>query len=505
MFDKLKSMLSFDRPARLLALFVGVTSVLWVVQASLLQNILPLDAVEAVVWGDQLQWGQMKSPPLSGWLAAAFWHLSGRGDWSLYLLEALTSAVGLWFVYKLAREFMDEAESATATLLLCFLYYYNPPAMKFCSHSTQIALLPAMTLYFVRALRGGKWRDWLLLAVFSALAMLGKYSAAQLLIAFGAVMLGTRIGRKRLLSPGPYLCAALFLALLAPHIVWLFDHDFLAIKHMDERMRAEGATWYLPFLDFGVLLYPFLNSAVGLAVGMLPWRKDQLERRETDKEALAILLPVALIPPGIYVLLSACGQALILQWFSYLAFPAGIVTMLLWPYRCGRREFKHLFLLLNFCIVILLIATTVDVMTKPRFKIHSEPDDIVAAGEAFWKRHGNGRPLEVVFGDRWLAGVMELYAPGHPSACDGRDVCTWELVRERAHKNGMLLVYQHHIPSELEFWPNVHPEGVDDGNCKIRFRARFGKTKRKEIRFAYVPPEAPPRKSDRRPADPARP
>ena len=153
MFDKLRSMFSFDHPARLLAVFIAVTSVLWIVQVSLLQNVLPLDAVEAVVWGNQLQWGQMKSPPLSGWLATIFWHLSGGGDWSLYLLEALTTAVGLWFAYKLAREFTDEIGAATATLLLCFLFYYNPPAMKFCSHSTQIALLPAMTLYFVRALR----------------------------------------------------------------------------------------------------------------------------------------------------------------------------------------------------------------------------------------------------------------------------------------------------------------------------------------------------------------
>ena len=481
--------MTFDHPARLLAVFIAVTSVLWIVQVSLLQSVLPLDAVEAVVWGNQLQWGQMKSPPLSGWLAAMFWHLSGGGDWSLYLLEALATAVGLWFAYKLAREFMDETGGATATLLLCFLFYYNPPAMKFCSHSTQIALLPAMTLYFVRALRDGKLKDWLLLAVFSALATLGKYSAVQLLIGFAAVMPMTKIGRKRLLSYQPYLCAALFFVLLAPHIVWLFEHDFLSIKHMDGRLNGKEAAWYLPFRNLAIMLYPFLSCAIALAVGMFPWRKDRLERRAPDKEALALLLPVALVPPGIYVLLSACGKMLVEQWFSYLAFPAGVVTMLLWPFRCGRREFRNLFLLLNLGIVVLLIATTVDLLVKARLKIHSDPQKIVAAGEAFWKRHGEGRPLEVVFGDRWLAGVMELYSSAHPSTCDGRDICTWELVRKKARKNGMLFIPGDKLPNRADFLPEVRIKELKREKFQLHYRARFGKNREEDIWFVYVPPE----------------
>ncbi|MCI5779414.1 MAG: glycosyltransferase family 39 protein [Lentisphaeria bacterium] len=487
-FSRVKTWLSFDRPAQLTAVFVGISGLAWVVHTSLLQNILPLDAVEAVVWGNQMQWGQMKSPPLSGWFAAAFWHLSGGGDWALYLLAELTTVIGLWFGYKLAREFMDEYGSATATLLLCFLCYYNPPAMKFCSHDTQIALLPAMTLFFVRALRGDKLKDWLLLALFSALAVLGKYSAVQVLVAYGVVMLGTKLGRRRLASYKPYLCGWVLLALLAPHIVWLFQHDFLSIGHMHERLQEGGLKWYLPFSHLAILLYPYVSCAVVMAV-TLPWRKDRLERREVDGTPLPLLLPVALIPPGIYVLLSICGQAVVMQWFSYFAYMAGIIVMLLWPYRCGRGEFKRVFILLNACIVILLVVTAGDVLVKPRLRIHSVPRDIVTAGEDFWRRHSvDGRPLEVVFGDRWLAGVMELYSSSRPSACDGRDVCAWELLRERVRKNGMLIISRDAPVMEVKFLPDVRLEDIRIGKYRHSFRAPFGKSRTRDIWFGYLPP-----------------
>lgn len=45
-------------PAKSLAVFTAVSSVLWVVHTSLCQKILPLDVIEAIVWGDEMQWGR---------------------------------------------------------------------------------------------------------------------------------------------------------------------------------------------------------------------------------------------------------------------------------------------------------------------------------------------------------------------------------------------------------------------------------------------------------------
>lgn len=488
MFAKIKSYLSFDRPAHLLAFFMLISGLLWVIQTSLLQNILPLDVVEAVVWGNQMQLGQMKSPPLSGWLAAAFWHLSGGGDWALYLLAQLTVWVGLWFVYKLAREFTDGYGAATAVLLLCFLCYYNPPAMKFCSHDTQIALLPAMTYYFVRAVRDDRLKDWLLLAVFSALAVLGKYSAVQLLIAYAAVMAATGIGRKRLASYKPYLCAAVLL-LLAPHIVWVFRHDFLSVAHMRERLEKSGGKFYQPFWNLLIMLYPYISCGFVLLLASLPLKNAVREHRDGRRRTLSLLLPVALIPPGIYFLLSVCGESLVEQWFSYFSYMSGVVVVLLWPFRCGRREFKRAFILLSVCMVFLLIGTTVDLLVKPRFRIHTRPRDIVTAGEDFWRRHRvDDSPLEVAYGDRWLAGVMELYSPSHPAACDSRDICAWELVRERVRKNGMLLVSKDVPPPKPKFLPETDQAEIVCEKHTVCFRTPNGKRKKQDIWFGYLPP-----------------
>ena len=488
MFDRIGKYLSFDRPGRLLAVFLFVSGVVWVIFTSLLHNILPLDVVEAVVWGNQMQLGQMKSPPLSGWLATAFWHLAGRHDWGLYLLAELTVWGGMWFTYKLAREFVDEYGAASATLLVYFLYYYNPPAMKFCSHDTQVLLLPAMTLYFVRALRDDDLMDWLLLAVLSALAVLGKYSAVQLLLAYAVVLAATKTGRKRLASYKPYLCAAVIAVLLLPHIVWVFQHGFLSVLHMRERLESSHGKPNRPFWNLLVMLYPYINSVIVLLVAGSPWRREMRERRAGLAKTLRLLLPLALIPPGIYVLLSFCGEKLVEQWFSYFSYLSGLVMVLVWPFRFGRREFKRLFIAMNVFTVILLVGGAADLLARPRIRIHSKPGDIVAAGEDFWRRHGAGRPLTAVYGDRWLAGVMELYSTSRPSACAEGDVCAWELVRERVRRDGMLLVEQGEPPRVPEFLPEVRADEIVYWKYTHRFTTPSGRSKTRDIWFGYLPP-----------------
>lgn len=474
-----------EKPARSLWIFTAVSGLIWVVQTSLCQKILPLDVIEAIVWGEQLQWGQMKSPPLSGWVAYGFSLLSGHADWALYLAAQLCTVCGIWFTYKLAREFFDECEAATAALLLYFLFYYMPPSMKFCSHDTQIALLPAIGFFFWRSLRDDRLRDWLACATVSALAVLGKYSAAQLLLGCLAFMVCTRLGRSRFKSAGPYLAGGLFLLLLLPHLRWLFHHDFLSVRHMEDRV-ANPWCWTDPLEAAGNMLMPVLVGVGALLIAGLPWKR--LPRRtEPPNTALAYALTLTFVPGGIYLLLSLSGHSIVMQWYSYLASFSGIAAVALMPWKIDPRTFRRLLVVLWLYFVVLLVVVTADVMLRPRRKIHTDPRDIAQAADRCF-REQTGRPIPVVYGHRWLAGVVENYLPYRPPACADQDVCALELHERRMRREGALIVFDApQQPTWLLRRRNAPP--LTWRQVPVVFRAPAGRTKTFSLYLAVLPPE----------------
>ena len=484
-------------PAKSLAVFTAVSGFLWVVQTSLCQKILPLDVIEAIVWGEQMQWGQMKSPPLSGWLAALVSRLSGHADWSLYLLSQLTIVCAVFFVYKLAREFFDERGAATAAMLLFFIYYYMPPAMKFCSHSTQVAFLPAIGYFFWRGVKYDRLRDWLLLGLFSAFATLGKYAAVQVLLGCLVFMISYPPARKRFASIGPYLAGGLYFLLLLPHILWLFDHDFLSVKHLEDRLGEAGSGIGLALLALLTILMPYAVLSVVLSAVHLPdgWRRffrheNAAPWRDPERRtALFFSLALTLIPELVYLVLTCFGESIILMWFSYLAGFTGITAVALMPKGVSRRIFRRLYAVLWLYFVLLFIGVALDVLYKPRYRVHSDPGAIVAMAEKFYKERSGGRSIPVVYGDRWLAGVVQNYSPHRPPACAYRDICDMELYRERLKREGGLIIFK----GKTGYFKVFRDAGLKPVPLTIyeyTYSSQFGKKGRIELAFGFVPPAA---------------
>ena len=482
-------------PAKSLAIFTAVSSVLWVVQTSLCQKILPLDVIEAIVWGEEMQWGQMKSPPLSGWIAAFFSWCSGHADWSLYLASQLTVVCAVYFAYRLAREFFDERGAATAAMLLYFIYYYMPPAMKFCSHDTQVALLPAVGCFFWRGLKDDRLRDWLALGLFAALATLGKYAAVQVLIGCFVFMLLYPPARKRFASPGPYLAAGLYFLLLLPHILWLVDHDFLPIRHLDHRLKDEAVGVSLVIQAVLTALMPYLLLGFLLALAHLPRRVPKkadlavLDPRRDPMRKAAFVYTVALtlIPDLFYLVPALTGQSIILMWFSYLAGFTGITMVALLPGGVSPAVFRRLYAVLWVYFIVLFIGVTIDVLNKPRYRIHSDPKVIVGMADRFYREHSGGRPIPMVYGDRWLAGVVQNYSPHRPRACVRKDVCNMELYREKLKRDGALIVFNGPDDYAADFRA-AGLEPVPLVTFPYSYTSQFGRKKHDKLSFGYLPP-----------------
>ena len=60
--------------------------IIWTIIPSTTNNNLPLDTIEALAWGSNLDWGFNKHPPMSAFLVEIFYQIFGSQDWAYYLL-----------------------------------------------------------------------------------------------------------------------------------------------------------------------------------------------------------------------------------------------------------------------------------------------------------------------------------------------------------------------------------------------------------------------------------
>ena len=88
-------------------LFILLHLTLWTLIPSLSNINLPLDTIEALAWGSDLDWGFSKHPPLSAFAVEFFFQIFGNQDWAYYLLSQIFIISAFAVVFKFANEFLD--------------------------------------------------------------------------------------------------------------------------------------------------------------------------------------------------------------------------------------------------------------------------------------------------------------------------------------------------------------------------------------------------------------
>ena len=85
-------------------LFLFSHLLLWTIIPTLTNVNLPLDTIEALAWGSNIDWGFNKHPPFSAFAVEFFYKIFGNQDWAFYLLSQIFIVLGFIAVFKLANE-----------------------------------------------------------------------------------------------------------------------------------------------------------------------------------------------------------------------------------------------------------------------------------------------------------------------------------------------------------------------------------------------------------------
>src|SRR6202049_3898365 len=90
------------RPAQAFAAFAGLHALVWTALPTLLYANLPLDLIEALVYGREWQLGYDKLPPLPWWLIEAV-HRAFGADIAYYATAQAAVLIAFALVFALSR------------------------------------------------------------------------------------------------------------------------------------------------------------------------------------------------------------------------------------------------------------------------------------------------------------------------------------------------------------------------------------------------------------------
>src|SRR6476619_8607942 len=111
------------RPQATFAVFLALHFLVWTVLPALLYPNLPLDLIEALIYGREWQLGYDKLPPLPWWLVEIVYRVFGV-DTAYYALAQGVVAIAFIAVWKTARPLVGALGALVAILVIDGMHYF---------------------------------------------------------------------------------------------------------------------------------------------------------------------------------------------------------------------------------------------------------------------------------------------------------------------------------------------------------------------------------------------
>jgi 4-amino-4-deoxy-L-arabinose transferase-like glycosyltransferase len=450
------------RPGAAFAIFAVLHMTVWTALPSLLYANLPLDLIEALTYGREWQLGSDKLPPLPWWLVEIAWRLFGS-DVAYYALSAVTVMAALMVVWITARPLVGAIGALVAVLIVDGLHYLNYTAPKFNHDVVQLPFWALAGYAFWSALRRGGMIHWVVLGLAMGIALWAKYFVIML----------ARDARRALATPGPWVALAVALVVMAPHLIWLVDNDFLPFAYASARAApVRGPLDHLihPLIFAGsqlLSLLPALAIATAFVyprIAPAPAPADNFDRRIV---ALLAFGPAAIMLAGSAI----TGRGLIAMWGYPLWLFLGLWIVLATHPVVDQRRLVRTVAVWATVFAGLTVAFVVNYTLLPhvdhRYRAAFFPGDQLAGELAGRYRAATGQPLSFVIATMWVGGNIAHYAPDRPRVLiDGKPARAPWIDLGALKSRGAVVVWTEGDPLRL---PEAFREVADGARVQAPF------------------------------------
>ena len=399
--------------------FITIHLILWTLVPSLTNNNLPLDTIEALGWGSNLDWGFNKHPPASAFFLEVFYQIFGAQDWVYYLLSQIFVVTAFIVVFKFAEDFFkNKTLSLISVLLLEGVYFYNFTTPEFNVNVCQLPFWALCVYYSWKLFNKQKtnFKDCFWLGVFAALGFLSKYLFIYLLLSIDLLFFYVIFIKKYKQFDFKYLVSLeVFIILLVPHLIWLMNNDYVSITYGLARTGLENSN----LLDHVIFPVIFLGKQAGILIPFFIMsfflvKKFRFKISFKDKKILFLIF-INLAPIVLMCLTSIItGSKIRTMWMTpfYLFF--GVLIVYLIQTQIDLKKLNNFISAFLILFIFSPFAYTYISITEVDKKTDYLGKEIAIKVQYAWSKNYK-EPINVVLGREWVAGNLSYHLKSRPT------------------------------------------------------------------------------------------
>jgi len=399
-------------------IFITAHLIFWTFIPSITNHNLPLDTIEALAWGSNLDWGFNKHPPMSAFFPEVFFQIFGSQDWIYYLLSQIFVLTSFYYVFKFSKEFFNnDLLGLISVLLLEAIYFYNFTTPEF---NVNVCQLPfwSLTVYFSWKIYNSKevrFTDCFLVGLFAAFGFLSKYLFIYLLASIDLLFVYLIFIKKDRKFDFKYLITLeVFLIVLVPHLIWLNNNEFITITYGLARTGLEQSS-LIDHIKFPLI---FLIKQVGLLIPflILVWlliKKIKFKFDLKDKRLL-FLLAINILPILLMFLTSVVtGSKIRTMWMTpfYLFF--GTLFIYVFQSQINIKKLKPFMIGFIFLFFLSPILYAYVSISKDDKRTDYPGKEIAIKTQYAWDQQFKSK-INVVYGNEWNAGNLSYHLKSRP-------------------------------------------------------------------------------------------
>ena len=391
--------------------------IIWTMIPSLTNSNLPLDTIEALAWGSNLDWGFNKHPPMSAFFSEVFYNIFGSQDWAYYLLSQIFVVISFYFIFKFAFEILGNIKlSLISVLLLEAIYFFNFTTPEF---NVNVCQLPfwSLVIYYSWKIYDAKeiqFYDCFLIGLFAAIGFLSKYLFVYLLLSISLLFIYVIYKKFKKFDFKYLIIIEIFLVLLVPHLIWLFDNDFITVSYGLKRSGLEESE-ILNHIKYPIT---FLLKQLGILIPFffLMWlliKKIEIKFNFDDKKFL-FLLSISILPIFLIFITSAItGSKIRTMWMTPFYLPLGIFSIYLFRSQINLKKINSF--LVGFLFLFFLSPSLYAYISIIKTDKRTDyPGKEIAAKVQFTWEQDFEEEIEFVTGDEWKAGNLSYHLKSRP-------------------------------------------------------------------------------------------
>jgi len=387
---------------------------IWTLIPTFTNNNLPLDTIEALAWGSNLDWGFNKHPPLSAFAVEIFYQIFGNQDWAYYLLSQFFVIVAFVAVYKFSEEIFNNKKNAfLSVLLLEGIYFYNFTTPEF---NVNIAQLPfwALTVLFTwRCLKKGKAIDYVFLGLVVGLGILSKYLFIYLVIGIKLVFICFIKKRTRIKFSHFFIATSIILIILLPHLIWLTENNYISIVYGFQRTGGVGN-----FLDHLINPLIFLGKQMILLIPfliMVYFLLKKIKFKINLKDEKLVFLVLTIIVPIFFMLFTSIimGAKIRTMWMTPFYLFLGTLMIYIFKSQINLNKLKNFITIFIILFIFSPFAYAYISITQTD-KRTDYPGREIAKAVQEWHDKEISKKIFQIAGDEWRAGNLSYHLKDRP-------------------------------------------------------------------------------------------